>query len=52
MSEVVELEVRESGKCTLGLGNFTDLDLILLGRNSPNGRRIFEGRYARGSLWK
>ena len=54
MSEVVELEVRESGKCTLGLGNFTDLDLILLGRNSPNGRRIFEVmiRYARGHLWK
>jgi len=23
-----------------------------LGRNSPNGRRIFEGRYARGHLWK
>ena len=40
------------GKRTLGLGNFTDLDLTLLGRNSPNGRRIFEGRYARGSLWK
>ena len=37
-------------KCTLGLGNFTDLDLTLLGRNRPNGRRIFEGRYAKGSL--
>ena len=30
-------------KCTLGLGNFTDLDLTLLGRNCPNGRRIFKG---------
>ena len=40
------------GKRTPGLGNFTDLDLTLLGRNSPNGRRIFEGRYARVSLWK
>jgi len=30
-------------KCTLGLGNSTDLDKTLLGRNSPNGRRIFEG---------
>ena len=37
-------------KCTLGLGNFTDLDLTLLGRNRPNGRRIFEGMYAKGSL--
>jgi len=39
-------------KCTLGLGNFTDLDLTLLERSSPNGRRIFEGRYAIGHLWK
>ena len=31
------------GKRTLGLDNLTDLDLTLLGRNSPNGRRIFEG---------
>ena len=23
-----------------------------VGRNNPNGRRIFEGRYARGILWK
>ena len=43
---------RESGKRTPGLGNFTEFDLTLLGRNSPNGRSIFEGRYARGSLWK
>jgi len=35
--------ILESGKRTPGLGNFTDLDLTLLGRNSPNGRRIFEG---------
>jgi len=40
------------GKCTLVLNNFTDLDLTLLGRNRPNGRRIFECRYARGYLWK
>ena len=39
-------------KCTLGLGNFTDLDKTLLGRNRPNGRRIFEVRYARGYLRK